>query len=517
MARSLTLRELDPVFVEVAKAVFGDDADPRELWQAVHKMGPDGSELHIDSTLTPAQQRKKERKLATGALAGTGVAAVGGLHAIKATGDEHQARVARLTGQPVPTKELSRVGRAVDDGMKRLPFSGKTIATVGTAGWLGLHGVELGADALNARAQVKALQGTKKPLSKALRLKPLNPQVVRRTPSLRAQRPKLLPMAKSAEGPVNLLWRGEISKVDTARRQVFGWLSVAEIDGQTVTDLQEDRVKIDEVEKAAYTYVTESRVGGDMHERVAKYADAPRHTMDLIESFVVTPEKLEAMGLPPDALPLGWWGGFQVNDEQQWQDFKSGRRTGFSVHGTGRRVPVTKSETERPTLRQRTRAAVHPPAVRTHAVDSSAIARMGYQRPTRRLAVAMRSRPDEPYEYRLSPAEAKAAMDAPSKGSHYAKEIRGKAQRAQGYTAGDRVRLFFEPPVSKAVAQQVVDVAGATGAAAAKMRTLPLPDRKASQAAPATARTLRPAALTTAVPQQSTGPPIPVLAMKKPA
>jgi hypothetical protein len=88
--------------------------------------------------------------------------------------------------------------------------------------------------------------------------------------------------------------------------------------------------------------VLTSRKGGDMHRRVAKADDQPMHTSDLIESFVVTPEKLEKMGLAPSALPHGWWVGFKVNDDEQWRMVKSGERTAFSIHGTGTRTAVAK-------------------------------------------------------------------------------------------------------------------------------------------------------------------------------
>lgn len=60
---------------------------------------------------------------------------------------------------------------------------------------------------------------------------------------------------------------------------------------------------------------------------------------DMIESFLVTPEKIEKMGLP-ESMPLGWWVGYQINDDATWNDVKSGKLTGFSVHGRGKRTPV---------------------------------------------------------------------------------------------------------------------------------------------------------------------------------
>jgi hypothetical protein len=141
------------------------------------------------------------------------------------------------------------------------------------------------------------------------------------------------PLAKSA-GP-EITWSGEIAKMDSSKRQVFGFAMVTHIDGEPVVDLQGDYTPLEEIEKAAYTYVIESRKGGDMHSRDG---DKPLHTSDLVESFVITPEKLTQMGLEENALPHGWWVGFKVNDDKQWEDVVAKRRTGFSIHGSGRRV-----------------------------------------------------------------------------------------------------------------------------------------------------------------------------------
>lgn len=143
-------------------------------------------------------------------------------------------------------------------------------------------------------------------------------------------------------GP-DVTWTAEIAKMDSSKRQVFGFAMVTHIDGEPVVDLQGDYTPLEEIEKAAYTYVLDSRKGGDMHRRDG---EQPLHTADLVESFVITPEKLTQMGLEENALPHGWWVGFKVNDDKQWADVVAKRRTGFSIHGSGKRVEkeiVTKS------------------------------------------------------------------------------------------------------------------------------------------------------------------------------
>lgn len=342
MPRTLTT-DVDPVFAEVAKAIYGEDVDPREL---LEKFSPGDSDLHIDGSDPKA--RKRARTEAAIGLGASSVATVAGLDAMRTSVQENKDRVARAEGREVIERGPSKVARA----LRKIPGATPKRVAVGIgAGLMGLHGVELVGDALGAKAQVKQLQATKpkKPddtLVKAFRLKALNPLAINKVPSLRAKRPRTNPTApgtlfgKSAE---EVTWTAEIAKVDTEKRQVFGWASVSEINGEPVVDLQGDIVPIEELEKAAYTYVLESRKGGDMHTRIAKADTQPLHTADLIESFVVTPEKLEKMGLAHDALPLGWWTGFKVNDDTQWDLVKQGKRTGFSIHGLGTRTPVSKA------------------------------------------------------------------------------------------------------------------------------------------------------------------------------
>ena len=138
---------------------------------------------------------------------------------------------------------------------------------------------------------------------------------------------------KSAD-EVDVIWNAEIAKADSDKQQIFGWASVVEVNGEPVVDLQGDRISVDEMEKAGYEYVMKSRKGGDMHLRDNW---SPIQKSEMIESFIVTPEKREAMGLP-DSVPTGWWVGFKVQDADVWSKVKSGERTGFSIHGHGRRA-----------------------------------------------------------------------------------------------------------------------------------------------------------------------------------
>jgi hypothetical protein len=143
------------------------------------------------------------------------------------------------------------------------------------------------------------------------------------------------PVSKSDDG-VDLVWEGTFSKLDDDKHVAFGWASVVSVDGEPVTDKQGDEIDWEDLEKAAYAYVMKSRKGGSQHRRDG---EEPFHASDMIESFVVTPEKIEKMHLPPET-PIGWWVGYHYHDEDTWQDIKKGRKTGFSVHGRGKRRPM---------------------------------------------------------------------------------------------------------------------------------------------------------------------------------
>lgn len=139
---------------------------------------------------------------------------------------------------------------------------------------------------------------------------------------------------------VDLEIHGQFTKFDDAKRQAFGWASITKIDGVPVVDRQDDYIDIEDLETAAYNYVHKSRVGGDMHRR---NGDVPHKVSDMIESMVFTPEKIAKMGLPEN-FPQGWWVGYQIHDEDTWDEVRKRGRTGFSIHGRGLRKPHSLDE-----------------------------------------------------------------------------------------------------------------------------------------------------------------------------
>jgi hypothetical protein len=427
------MTELDPVFVEVANAVYGDLLDPRELWDLAKL---DAADVHVNGSLKRKKAIRKDsqkseddkhsntaRALVLGgaaeglgtyragqlahqvitapkvkaatslggklkAVGGGGGAKVGefGLQAAnlgiglvaahKLSQNAKKQPIAKVRPAPGPPPLMQRAGaklglkpvnmamtdkqaakftRTVGSNMTR---NMRGAAGLGVAAGAGVGAVVMAHHKNKQLADDQVAKGMLKPVATAAPTSATPPLAAgvravntggvgrglgRRGHALGPQAtgiptPKPVPLVKS------LTITGEISKIDEDKHQVFGWCTVTHLDNEPVVDRQGDYVPIDEIEKSAYVYVLESRKGGDMHSRVRKGIstdwDQPKHTADLIESVVFTPEKLEKMGMVSKSGQLGWWVGFKVNDEEQWQLFKSGERTGFSIHGSGSRSDV---------------------------------------------------------------------------------------------------------------------------------------------------------------------------------
>ncbi|MFA6619262.1 MAG: XkdF-like putative serine protease domain-containing protein, partial [Candidatus Neomarinimicrobiota bacterium] len=73
----------------------------------------------------------------------------------------------------------------------------------------------------------------------------------------------------------------------------------------------------------------------EMHERLVP-------TSKIVESFVVTDEKLQAL-FPGETIPVGkrgWWLGVYIPDPEVYAKHKAGIYTGFSITGTAQRKEV---------------------------------------------------------------------------------------------------------------------------------------------------------------------------------
>lgn len=125
----------------------------------------------------------------------------------------------------------------------------------------------------------------------------------------------------------------KVLKFDTERQYVFGWASVAIAkDGSQIEDLQGDLIDVEDLEEAAYQYALQHRGTGVMHQG--------EPVGQMIESLMITPAKLEAMGLPPDALPQALWVGFHITDPDVFAKVKSGELPMFSIQGDAVREEV---------------------------------------------------------------------------------------------------------------------------------------------------------------------------------
>lgn len=121
----------------------------------------------------------------------------------------------------------------------------------------------------------------------------------------------------------------EVVKADAARRLVYG--VVLEPD---VEDTQGDIVSPDDVEKAAHGYVYDHirpDIIGDQHRQAAPPTVRP------VESFVAPCD----FTMGDQTIRKGSWVLVgKIDDDELWQQVLAGQKTGWSVGGVGRRVPL---------------------------------------------------------------------------------------------------------------------------------------------------------------------------------
>jgi len=344
-----TVHELlatDDTFREVADLLFGGGGD-----QLISKMNPAQSDVGSHGGMSDQKKRKITAGLsAVGAAAGGAGLALGGHNVRRGYKTARGLQKAgQLAGGKKKALKTAVSHEKLATGLVPLEIAGLTGEIAATKI---LHGdtkkkqgslVKKNLGELLNNASDKApskRNATKAVLDPNKRRKGL--EYTKKTGGALRRLPdkvKTTNEVKKSESPtdqVEVVWEGEIAKADSDKQQLFGWASVIEVNGEPVVDLQGDYISADEMEKAAYSYVQKSRKGGDMHLRDEW---EPIQKSEMIESFIVTPEKREAMGLP-ESVPTGWWVGFKVNDPDVWSKVKSGERTGFSIHGQGRRTPA---------------------------------------------------------------------------------------------------------------------------------------------------------------------------------
>ncbi len=131
---------------------------------------------------------------------------------------------------------------------------------------------------------------------------------------------------------------GRIIKIEEDQQTVFGWAYVTHDQlGELNVDKSGEFVDDpEELEKAAYNFVLKERTGDADHTNVVKST--------MVESMVFTPEKIEALGLKPGDLPVGWWTGWKIHDADLWQGVKKGYYTSFSIYGRSLKKVVDSDE-----------------------------------------------------------------------------------------------------------------------------------------------------------------------------
>lgn len=129
--------------------------------------------------------------------------------------------------------------------------------------------------------------------------------------------------------------RFDIITKDKARRIVAGFAKVSHVAGELVADTENDVVEVEELEKAAHRFFDVSRKGTAGHY-TAK-------SLSFVGGMVITPEKLEAMGVPAEVAKnstSGLWVEARVDDPKVWKRVTSGELKAFSIEGFAERVEV---------------------------------------------------------------------------------------------------------------------------------------------------------------------------------
>jgi len=130
-------------------------------------------------------------------------------------------------------------------------------------------------------------------------------------------------------------------KADASLRVAYGWALLSSVDGEEYVDSQGDVVDEASLERAVVRFMLDKATGGVMHKRTPD--GEPVRVGKLVESVVVTDEKLRAMGLPvPEGKgPRGWWIGIKYDStpegEEVWKKIQTGELRGFSIGGRGYR------------------------------------------------------------------------------------------------------------------------------------------------------------------------------------
>jgi len=121
-----------------------------------------------------------------------------------------------------------------------------------------------------------------------------------------------------------------VIKTDAKTGMVYGWASVsAKADGSPLVDRDGDTIPTPVLESAMHDFMASYRSGGVMHEGDDEGI--------VVESLLVTAEKLEAMGIPAEvaqSIPEGAFIGLKLDPTSAtFQRVQSGELGMFSIFG----------------------------------------------------------------------------------------------------------------------------------------------------------------------------------------
>lgn len=150
--------------------------------------------------------------------------------------------------------------------------------------------------------------------------------------------------SNGSAGDVGDVAKVVITKLDDDNHIAFGWANVPIDKDGIVTDSQGDQIDLSDLEENVYLFNLLFREGDEMHTEEVK--------AHLIESMIVTPEKIDAMATRDGkvdtdiktalekGLQTGWWAGWYVPDDDVWAKVKDGTYKMFSIGGMGTREPA---------------------------------------------------------------------------------------------------------------------------------------------------------------------------------
>jgi len=128
--------------------------------------------------------------------------------------------------------------------------------------------------------------------------------------------------------------------IDKTKRQVFGYCLVPD-----QPDYQGDVVSAEEVEKACHSFMRnlsyneQHATGGGLEHSM--FADVGYPVQSVVDTNGCLGEGVSKGG----GIKGAWWIGMQVTNGDIWEAIEKGEIKGFSIGGTGKRIPIGDKET----------------------------------------------------------------------------------------------------------------------------------------------------------------------------